>query len=90
MIAFAERSLDANGHHRGWIWAKARGTPRPVALTNVGGFDITDAVAMRNGDLIVLERRFRWSEGVKMRIRRIKAKSVKAGAVLEGLNAGAR
>ena len=84
VIAFAERSLDGNGHHRGWIWAKARGTPQPVALTNVGGFDITDAVATGNGDLIVLERRFRWSEGVKMRVRRIKSKLVKAGAVLNG------
>ncbi len=84
IVAFAERSLDANGHHRGWIWTKARGKPRPLALTNVGGFDITDAVALRSGDLIVLERRFRWSEGVKMRIRRINSRSIKAGAVLAG------
>ena len=36
------------------------------------------------GDVIVLERRFRYSEGVKMRLRRIRAKDIKAGAKLDG------
>ena len=84
LIAFAERSLDANGHHRGWIWQRLSGQARPVALTNDGGFDVTDAVSVGNGDLLVLERRFRWSEGVKMRIRRVPASRVKPGAVLYG------
>ena len=34
--------------------------------------------------LIVLERRFRFSEGVKMRIRKIAASDIKPGAVLMG------
>lgn len=84
LIAFAERSLDANGHHRGWIWRRLAGPARPVALTNDGGFDITDAVGLGNGDLLVLERRFRWSEGVKMRIRRIPKSRLKPGDVLYG------
>ena len=84
LIAFAERSLDAKGHHRGWIWRRLTGRALPVALTNDGGFDVTDAVSLANGDLLVLERRFRWSEGVKMRIRRIPAARVKPGAVLYG------
>ena len=84
LIAFAERSLDSNGHHRGWIWRQLAGRARPVALTNDGGFDVTDAVSLGNGDLLVLERRFRWSEGVKMRIRKIPASRVKPGAVLFG------
>ena len=84
-IAFAERSLDANGHHRGWIWKNLKGPARPVALRNLDGFDITDAVGLKNGDLLVLERRFRWSEGVKMRVRRIKAAMLRPGAVLNAL-----
>lgn len=82
VIAFAERSIDANGHHRGWIWVGDR--PRAVALTDVAGFDITDIAVAPDGNLYVLERRFRWSEGVKMRLRRIAASAVKPGAVLDG------
>ncbi|MEM9355704.1 MAG: esterase-like activity of phytase family protein [Pseudomonadota bacterium] len=85
VIAFAERSLDGNGHHRGWIWKNLKGPARPVALRNLDGFDITDAVGLENGDLLVLERRFRWSEGVKMRVRHIKAGRLRPGAVLNGL-----
>ena len=56
----------------------------PIALTNDGGFDITDAVGLADGRLLVLGRRFRWSEGVKMRIREIPAKLVKPGGLLLG------
>ena len=84
VIAFAERSLDSNGHHRGWIWNNLKAPGRPVALRNLDGFDITDAAGLENGDLLVLERRFRWSEGVKMRVRHIKAKTLQPGAILNG------
>lgn len=82
VLAFAERSIDANGHHRGWLWVK--GKPQAIALTDVGGFDITDIAVAPDGDLYVLERRFRWSEGVKMRVRQIEAEAVKPGALLDG------
>lgn len=82
IVAFAERSLDAKGHHRGWMWRG--GKVFPLALTNIAGFDITDVAGAADGGLYVLERRFRWSEGVKMRIRRIAAKQIKPGAVLAG------
>jgi hypothetical protein len=82
VVAFAERTLDRNGHHQGWLWHG--GKRHPLALTNVGGFDITDIAGGPKGGLYVLERRFRWSEGVKMRIRRIAQKDIKRGAVLGG------
>jgi len=83
VIAFAERTLDSNGHHRGWFWKGDKA--RPVALTNVGGFDVTDVAAdPEGGEVYVLERRFRWSEGVRMRIRRLESKQLKTGAVLSG------
>lgn len=82
VLAFAERSIDANGHHRGWIWVK--GKARAIALTDVGGFNVTDIAFGPDGALYVLERRFRWSEGVKMRIRRIESAAVKPGALLDG------
>ncbi|MGB0056060.1 MAG: esterase-like activity of phytase family protein [Methyloceanibacter sp.] len=39
---------------------------------------------MPDGGLVVLERRFRYSEGIKMRIRRIKASEIKRGALITG------
>ncbi len=81
VIAFAERKRDKNGHHLGWLW---RDKPHPVALIDIGGFSVTDAASDANGGLYVLERRFRWSEGVKMRVRWIKPEAIKPGAVLSG------
>ena len=82
VIAFAERTLDRNGHHQGWLWQG--GKRHPFALTNVGDFDITDIAGGPKGGVYVLERRFRWTEGVKMRIRRLAVKNIKRGAVLRG------
>ncbi len=82
IVAFAERTLDRKGHHRGWLWHG--GKVHALAITNIGGFDITDVVGSVDGGLYVLERRFRWSEGVKMRIRRIAPRKIKPGAVLAG------
>lgn len=82
IVAFAERTLDRNGHHRGWFWHG--GKVHALALTNVRGFDITDIAGAPDGGLYVLERRFRWSEGVKMRIRRIDRRRIKPGALLAG------
>ncbi|MGI9426702.1 MAG: esterase-like activity of phytase family protein [Hyphomicrobiaceae bacterium] len=84
LVAFAERALDRNGHHRGWFWTASKGRPKALALTNPEGFDITDAAGLPDGSLLLLERRFRWSEGVKMRIRQVPAKLVRSGRVLSG------
>lgn len=82
LLAIAENFPDARGHHSGWIMA--RGVAHRFALTDIGGYEPTDAVALANGDVIVLERRFRWLEGVKMRLRRIDGGEFKPGAVIEG------
>lgn len=82
VIAIAERFHDRNGHHTGWILSDGRASR--FAITDIGGFDLTDAVGLANGDVIVLERRFRWSEGVKMRMRRIRSGDVAPGAVIKG------
>jgi hypothetical protein len=81
-VAFSERLLDNNGNYRGWLI----GGPAPgaIAIKNLGGFDITDAAALPDGGIVLLERRFRYSEGVKMRIRRIGAKALKPGALITG------
>jgi len=81
-VLMAERFVNDDGHHTGWIYTASG--PRPFYMTDIGGFDITAMSSIDDGTVFVLERRFRWLEGVKMRIRRLGARSIVPGAVLEG------
>jgi hypothetical protein len=82
VVAFAERLTSGSGYHTGWIWL--RGGPQSFALLDLGGFDITDAVGLPDGGLLLLERYFRWTAGVKMRIRRLLPGEIEPGARLTG------
>jgi hypothetical protein len=82
LVAFPEGLTDKNGNLRGWLIGGP--SPGPILLKRLGGFDITDAAALSDGGIVVLERRFRFSEGIKMRIRRISADELKRGALIEG------
>lgn len=82
VVAIAEHLYDAQGRHTGWIWVK--GKPQRFQLTDIGGFNVTDAASLSDGTLLILERRFTWLEGVKMRVRSIPAADLKPGAVLTG------
>jgi hypothetical protein len=82
IVLVAEHALDKNGNHRAWIV----GGPRPGAFAIVRSdeFDVTDADFLPNGDLLILERRFNFSVGVGMRIRRIAAAAIAAGKTVDG------
>ena len=82
IVAFSERLKDKNGNLKGWLV----GGPRPGSITvrRLGGFDITDAAGLPDGGIVLLERRFRYAEGIKMRIRRIAPGELKRGALIEG------
>ncbi len=82
LLAFAEGRADKNGNLIGWLIGGP--TPGGILLKPIGGFDITDAAALPDGGVVLLERRFRFSEGVKMRIRRIAASEIKRGALMRG------
>lgn len=82
VVGFSERLLDPRGYHTGWIWAGSG--PAKVYLVEQGGFDVTDAAALPDGGLIILERRFRWTEGVKFRLRLVRAQDIAPEAVLTG------
>ncbi len=84
LVAIAESFKDSAGNHTGWIWPTIGGSPQRFHLADMGEFNITDAASLDNGDLIVLERRFRWLEGVKMRLRRIAAGELRPGARITG------
>lgn len=81
-VAMAERYYDASRNHTGWIWSKSGA--EPFHLTNIGDFDVTDIATLDDGTVFVLERRFRWLEGVKMRIRRLDASELSPGKTVEG------
>jgi hypothetical protein len=81
-IAFSERLLDRNHNHTGWIWSGA--SPQRLNLENIGDFELTDLASQEDGTLFVLERRFRWLEGVKMRLRRILPQDLQPGRTIHG------
>ena len=83
VVAFAERFTRGSGYHTGWIWTGG-GEPQRFQLQDIDGFNITDAAGLADGSLLVLERHFRWTEGVKMRLRHIPAAEIAPGARIAG------
>ncbi|WP_245279904.1 esterase-like activity of phytase family protein [Hyphomicrobium sp. 99] len=81
-IAFSERLYDQQRNHTGWIWTAD--VPQTVHLKNIGDYDITDISSLDDGTLFVLERRFRWTEGVKMRLRRVAPEDLSPDHTSEG------
>lgn len=82
ILALAEELLDANDNHTGWLLGK--GAPQRLTFKDFGGFALTGAAALEDGSVLILERRFRMSEGVKMRLRHVPADELKPGHIIEG------
>jgi hypothetical protein len=82
IVLVAEHWLDRNESHSGWIV----GGPRAgrFSLVRSGGYDVTDAAFLPDGDLLVLERQLGFPLGVGMRIRRIAADDLRPGATVDG------
>jgi hypothetical protein len=83
VLAFTERFLDADGNHVGWLWQA--GEPQRLLMRNIDKFEVTDLKGFADGSILVLERFFRWTEGVKMRLRHVKAPDIRPGALLDGV-----
>jgi len=82
LIAMSERGLDADGNLMAFLVGGP--TPGQFAIRRTKDFDISDAVLLPAGDLLILERKFSWLSGVGIRIRRIPMASVAPGAVVDG------
>jgi len=82
LLALSERGLDANGN----LIAFLVGGPSPgqFSVHRTDNFDISDAVILPPGDLLVLERKFSLFSGVGIRIRRIALGSIAPGALVDG------
>jgi hypothetical protein len=82
LVVVSEKSLDKAGN----IYAAIIEGPHKGVFTvkRNGDFDITDGAFLPDGDLLLLERSFSMTGGVKMRLRRIYGESVEQGAVADG------
>ena len=82
LIAISERGLDADGNIIGFLIGGP--TPGQFSVRRTENFDISDAVLLPSGDLLMLERKFSWLGGIGIRIRRIALDIVAPGAVVDG------
>jgi hypothetical protein len=82
LIALSERGLDADGN----LVAFLIGGPSPgqFAVRRTEKFDISDAVLLASGELLILERKFSWFTGIDIRIRALQLKSIAPGALVDG------
>ncbi len=89
LIAFSERSLDANGNLRAFLIGPVLVPPIEMptwefSVRRRDNFDISDAALLPSSDVLLLERRFSWWTGIAMRLRRIAVADIVPGALVDG------
>ena len=83
LVMFAEYLLSPQGDHTGAI--VITGKPSPLYLARSDDFDIAEIKGLKDGGLLVLERRFiRSALRLDSRLRLIRAKDIAPGARLTG------
>ncbi|MFB9266710.1 esterase-like activity of phytase family protein [Bradyrhizobium erythrophlei] len=82
LIAMSERGLDAAGNLIAFLVGGK--TPGQFGIRRTENFDISDAVLLPSGDLLILERKFSWIGGIGIRIRRLALSQIAPGAVVDG------
>ncbi|WFU55785.1 esterase-like activity of phytase family protein [Bradyrhizobium pachyrhizi] len=82
LIAFSERGLDASGNLVAFLVGGKM--PGQFSVRRSENFDISDAVLLPSGGLLILERKFSWFGGVGIRIRRLALSEITPGAVVDG------
>jgi len=82
LIAISERGLDPQGNLIAFLIGGP--TPGQFCIRRSNDFDISDAVLLASGDLLVLERKYSWLSGVDIRIRRIALKLIVPGGLVDG------
>ena len=86
LVAILERGGRRHQPTYGWIIDPQGASDKTgrFTLQRDSLFDITGAEFLKNGDLLVLERRFTLATGAGMRLRLIKADELKQGATITG------
>ena len=82
LIAISERGLDKSGDTVGFLI----GGPQSgmFSVRRADNFDISDAALLPDGDLLLLERKFGWTTGLSVRLRRVRLSEVAPGALVDG------
>jgi hypothetical protein len=82
IFAIAERVENPDGSFKAWIIENGRG--ENLSYVAAAGFNAADAVTLRGGDALVLERRYQVPLTFAARLSLIKAPQIRPGAVLKG------
>jgi hypothetical protein len=82
LIAISERALDRVGNILAFLIGGA--SPGTFTVKRSASYDISDAALLPGGDLLILERKFSWTSGLFVRMRRIALAEVKPGALVDG------
>lgn len=82
VVAIAEQSIDENGN----LFAAVLDGPMKGIFKVVRNdpWAVTDGAFLPDGDLLLLERRFSFTGGVGMRIRRIESGTILPGSLVDG------
>lgn len=82
VLAFAEYKRDQDERAPGWLMKN--GAASKLWMKVPDQFGVTDLASLANGDVLALERRFlNPFDGLRMRLVRISAADIRAGAVIE-------
>jgi hypothetical protein len=82
LIVLSEYGLDEWGNAQAFLIGGS--TPGMFMVKRSDSYDISDAVLLPQGDLLLLERKYSVQDGASMRIRRVPLERIKPGALLDG------
>jgi len=82
LLAFSERGLDQDGNLIAFLIGGQK--PGQFSVRRTENFDISDAVLLPSGELLILERKFSWFTGLNVRIRSIALTSIAPKALVDG------
>ena len=82
IFAIAEEFENPDGSLKAWLVDDARFAELPYRADS--GFSVADSAALKNGDVIILERRFRLPIRFSTRLILVKAEQIRPGAALMG------
>jgi hypothetical protein len=82
LIVVTETELDAAGNHVAWILD--RGHARRFAVKMRDGYAVSDMTFLPDGDIALLERRYRPPFSLWMQVRRLRSADIKPGATVDG------